>query len=214
MALITHEDLVALFDIIRRPEDYKPYGQRDREGETGEEWFADCSCGCKWFAPLDGRLRTDWGVCTNPASHRVGLLTFEHQGCPQFEMGPNIDREFQRAAAATRARIRSENPTLYEGLYGDQPGRGAKLTLPLLEEDTAVVLLIDLPTYQVHAGDVGRVVTRFSDGTVYGVEISSLAGEVIAVVELEAQHLRPARSDEIAHVRNRYQDAENESTRR
>jgi hypothetical protein len=28
----------------------------------------------------------DWGVCANPASPRVGLLTFEHQGCPQYEM--------------------------------------------------------------------------------------------------------------------------------
>jgi hypothetical protein len=27
----------------------------------------------------------DWGVCVNPVSPRVGLLTFEHQGCPQFE---------------------------------------------------------------------------------------------------------------------------------
>ncbi len=29
--------------------------------------------------------RLDWGVCGNPASHRAGLLTSEHQGCPQFE---------------------------------------------------------------------------------------------------------------------------------
>lgn len=28
----------------------------------------------------------DWGVCANAASPRVGLLTFEHQGCPQYEM--------------------------------------------------------------------------------------------------------------------------------
>ena len=91
---------------------------------------------------------------------------------------------------------------------GTNQSVGPSSTSPLLEEDTAVVLLIDLPTYQVHAGDVGRVVTRFSDGTVYGVEISSLAGEMIAVVELEVQHLRPAQSDEMAHVRNRYQDAE------
>jgi len=27
----------------------------------------------------------DWGVCVNPASPRAGLLTFEHQGCEQFE---------------------------------------------------------------------------------------------------------------------------------
>jgi len=83
MAHITNEDLVAIFDIIQRPEDYEPYGTTARE--DGELWHCDCSTGCKWFAPLHGRLGDDWGVCTNRASHRVGLLTFEHQGCLQFE---------------------------------------------------------------------------------------------------------------------------------
>jgi hypothetical protein len=27
----------------------------------------------------------DWGACGNPAIHRAGLLTFEHQDCPEFE---------------------------------------------------------------------------------------------------------------------------------
>ncbi|MGH7577399.1 MAG: DUF3027 domain-containing protein, partial [Longimicrobiales bacterium] len=45
----------------------------------------DCSSGCQFYLPLDGELGADWGVCTNPASHRAGKLTFEHQGCPQFE---------------------------------------------------------------------------------------------------------------------------------
>jgi hypothetical protein len=29
--------------------------------------------------------QNDWGVCGNPQSARSGLLTFEHQGCPEFE---------------------------------------------------------------------------------------------------------------------------------
>lgn len=66
--------------VIRRPTDFEPYGFRLREG-------ADCSCGCKWFLPLEGQLGHDWGVCSNPLSPRCGLLTFEHQGCPQFEGG-------------------------------------------------------------------------------------------------------------------------------
>jgi hypothetical protein len=45
----------------------------------------DCSGGCKWFHTLSGRVSLDWGVCGNPASHRAGLLTFEHQGCSKFE---------------------------------------------------------------------------------------------------------------------------------
>jgi len=45
----------------------------------------DCSCGCKRFLKLPGKLGMDWGVCANANSPRVGLLTFEHQGCEQFE---------------------------------------------------------------------------------------------------------------------------------
>lgn len=106
-ATITHE---RLWLVCRRlPEDYWPYGENlDREG-TPEEHAAtapldakqllayleahpssyqgDCSCGCVYYAPLAGTWQSDWGVCTNPASHRSGLLTFEHQGCPQFTAG-------------------------------------------------------------------------------------------------------------------------------
>src|SRR5882762_2485489 len=63
---------------ICRPLDFEPYGLRVRDGD-------DCSCGCKHFVPLDGKLGYDWGVCSNPVSHRCGLLTWEHMGCPQFE---------------------------------------------------------------------------------------------------------------------------------
>lgn len=58
------------------PQDYEPYGTTLREG-------SDCSCGCIWFLPLKC-LPNDWGVCTNKRSHRVGKLTFEHQGCSKF----------------------------------------------------------------------------------------------------------------------------------
>lgn len=60
------------------PSDFEPYGQRERDS-------ADCSYGCKHFLKLPGKLGMDWGVCANPKSPRTGLLTFEHQGCEQFE---------------------------------------------------------------------------------------------------------------------------------
>jgi len=78
--MITHEKLWEICP--KKPEDYDPYGKQSRE--EGEKWLADCSCGCKYYATLEGKLGYDWGVCTNPASHRCGLLTFEHQGCPHF----------------------------------------------------------------------------------------------------------------------------------
>jgi hypothetical protein len=74
-----HEHLLAI--VRKLPTDFEPWGQRDRDAE----WGPDCSCGCRHFLPLEGELRYDWGVCANPASPRCGLLTFEHQGCAQFE---------------------------------------------------------------------------------------------------------------------------------
>ena len=63
----------------RQPNDFEPYAQRVRLTAS------DCSGGCKWFHILSGPASLDWGVCGNPARPRAGLLTFEHQGCPEFE---------------------------------------------------------------------------------------------------------------------------------
>lgn len=76
-----HKHLVSIMK--RLPSDFEPYGEREREG-----W--DCSCGCKHYMELfhleaPGGRDSDWGVCVNPKSPRCGLLTFEHQGCPEFE---------------------------------------------------------------------------------------------------------------------------------
>jgi len=76
-----HEKLWAVCKKL--PEDYTPYGKQERE--EGDLWYSDCSCGCKYYVPLEGKAGFDWGICRNPLSHRVGLLTFEHQGCKHFE---------------------------------------------------------------------------------------------------------------------------------
>lgn len=77
-----------LHSILRRlPSDFEPYGQRSRD-----DGGPDCSCGCRHFQPLQV-LPSDWGVCTHPDSPRCGLLTFEHQGCAQFEEGTILDEE-------------------------------------------------------------------------------------------------------------------------
>ena len=79
-----HDHLLRLMP--RRPTDFEPYGSRSRD-----EGGADCSCGCRWFLKLEGKLRFDWGVCANVRSPRKGLLTFEHQGCPEFEQDDDTD---------------------------------------------------------------------------------------------------------------------------
>ncbi|HEY2950949.1 MAG TPA: hypothetical protein VGK40_00115, partial [Verrucomicrobiae bacterium] len=76
------------------PSDFAPWGERDRD--TAEPW-QDCSCGCIHFVKLAGDLGNDWGICSNPKSPRAGLLTFEHQGCLEFQA------EEQSAAAKNSA---------------------------------------------------------------------------------------------------------------
>ena len=85
-----HDHLFAC--LTRLPNDYDPYGYLDRNNTNGKNdhasWGADCSCGCKWYLGVTdtkGEIIGNWGVCTNARSHRCGLLTWEHQGCPQFE---------------------------------------------------------------------------------------------------------------------------------
>lgn len=77
-----HEFLLQI--VKTHPDDYEDFGEK----ENGN---GDCSSGCRWYLPLEGRLGGDWGVCANPSSHRVGLLTFEHQGCEQYEYDPDED---------------------------------------------------------------------------------------------------------------------------
>jgi hypothetical protein len=73
-----------LKNVKRLPEDYKPFGEVERWSNP-EIDYPDCSMGCKYYAPLQGKLGSDWGVCLNSDSHRCGLLTFEHQGCQKFK---------------------------------------------------------------------------------------------------------------------------------
>ena len=81
-----HKRLLKL--VVCKPEDYQPWGQ-DPRWERPDRVNGDCSSGCKWARWLEGDLAADWCVCTNPASHRCGLLTFEHQGCQKFEAEPD-----------------------------------------------------------------------------------------------------------------------------
>jgi hypothetical protein len=74
-----------LWDVLKYLDsDFEPYGKRSRKDDFGP----DCSCGCKFFVPLEGKLGYDWGVCANTESARAGLLTWEHMGCKQFVAAP------------------------------------------------------------------------------------------------------------------------------
>ena len=69
------------------PTDYTDYGGKVERWVDSDN-YPDCSCGCRWFLPLEGELGADWGVCSKPGAPREGLLTFEHQagyGCFEYE---------------------------------------------------------------------------------------------------------------------------------
>jgi hypothetical protein len=96
---ITREEHHRLHDLLHTlcvhlPTDFEPYGQRSRE----TDWGPDCSCGCLHFREMEGPLGADWGVCSNPKSPRAGMLTFEHQGCPEFEEDGRIEEDVRRWA--------------------------------------------------------------------------------------------------------------------
>lgn len=80
-----HDRLLQI--VPKRPEDYAPWGNVER-WKHADQAYPDCSSGCSFAHWLAGPLGMDWCVCTNPKSHRVGLLTFEHQGCQAFEQQP------------------------------------------------------------------------------------------------------------------------------
>lgn len=97
-----------LWTLCRKlPTDFTPYGERDRD--TAEPW-QDCSCGCIHFAKLAGELGHDWGVCAHPKSPRAGLLTFEHQGCPQFEAEEELEADDAKAVAEASPAPNRESP--------------------------------------------------------------------------------------------------------
>ena len=76
-----------LDNVIRLPSDYLDYGGKVERWSDPEMPYPDCSCGCRFFAALEGPLGTEWGVCTKMDGPRLALLTFEHQagyGC--FEL--------------------------------------------------------------------------------------------------------------------------------
>ncbi len=97
-----HEYLLEIVDKL--PSDFQPYGRRRRYG-------SDCSCGCKHFLPLAGSLGRDWGVCANSKSPRCGLLTFEHQGCPEFEAAERSERDSTRRLAGEQVKAATSRRT-------------------------------------------------------------------------------------------------------
>jgi len=71
----------------------------------------------------------------------------------------------------------------------------------MIEELEDVILTCDLPAKGLARGDIGSVVLVHEGGKGYEVEFTTLDGETIAVVTLNAKQVRHSKPREIAHVR-------------
>jgi hypothetical protein len=86
------------------------------------------------------------------------------------------------------------DPTVRHRLSGSKARRTIK------ELDT-VALNRDVADYGLATGDLGTVVHVYADGKAFEVEFTTLAGDTLGVVTLEAGDIRPIHGREIAHAR-------------
>jgi hypothetical protein len=71
----------------------------------------------------------------------------------------------------------------------------------MIDELDLVVLKRDLPAERLAAGDVGTVVLVHQQGAGYEVEFTTLSGDTVALVTLDASDVRPVEAREIVHAR-------------
>ncbi|QQO33826.1 DUF4926 domain-containing protein [Bradyrhizobium diazoefficiens] len=71
----------------------------------------------------------------------------------------------------------------------------------MIDELDLVVLKRDLPEERLTAGDVGTVVLVHQQGAGYEVEFTTLSGDTVAGVTLDAADVRSVGPREIVHAR-------------
>lgn len=71
----------------------------------------------------------------------------------------------------------------------------------MIKELQRVVLTEPVPAEGLESGDVGTVVHAYRDGEAFEVEFTTLDGTTVAVVTVDASHVRTVRGREITHAR-------------
>jgi hypothetical protein len=71
----------------------------------------------------------------------------------------------------------------------------------MIDELDLIVLKHDFPEERLAAGDVGTVMLVHAQGAGYEVEFTTLSGDTVAVVTLDASDVRPVEAHEIMHAR-------------
>ena len=80
-----------------------------------------------------------------------------------------------------------------------------------MSEFDLVVLQEDLADRRLRAGDVGTILTVYTEGKAFEVEFVTLTGEAVAIETLLAHQIRPVRSSEVLAVRDMALQDANES---
>ena len=70
----------------------------------------------------------------------------------------------------------------------------------MIKEHECVVLTKNLPEEGFESGDIGTIVHIHKNGIAYEVEFMTLTGETVAIVTLEASHVRPFNRRDLAHT--------------
>jgi hypothetical protein len=71
----------------------------------------------------------------------------------------------------------------------------------MIQEHDRVALTVDLPEYQLEAGDVGVVVMIHGDHEAYELEVFSADGHTLDVFTVMAAQIRPVTRRDVLHVR-------------
>jgi hypothetical protein len=116
-----------LWQVCRKlTSDFEPFGQRKGEGQP------DCST-CRWYQPLLRYGVLAWGICANPHSPRVGLLTFREQGCESFDQAEEpTDDETRWSRVNFKDRVED---LLWDALSAYAHGEIAEANAPFPDDD-------------------------------------------------------------------------------
>jgi hypothetical protein len=71
----------------------------------------------------------------------------------------------------------------------------------MMQELERVALTEDVPEHGLRAGDIGMIVHVYGDHKGYEVEFVTLSGDLIALVSVYPNQIRPLENDEIASAR-------------
>ncbi|MDX2076677.1 MAG: DUF4926 domain-containing protein [bacterium] len=73
----------------------------------------------------------------------------------------------------------------------------------MIDEHKQAILTVDLPEYDLKAGDIGVIVHIYPDGHAYEIEFFTVDGHTVDVVTVEANQVRAVSPHDVLHARER-----------